>query len=386
MWPTKSSRRHRPWPATAALLCACCLAAIIVAPSATMAKRPMAHTHYVDRGPTNWLFRGGWAVNSTGFAYDKLLHTMKQKALEEAGEALPANPFVMIISLSNELDGKDFARREAEFWTAHPELGNLTQWMIGFRAEEYNTRLKQESELAAAKAKGRHHLSDDDEPQRRRLNEAMRLGASHFPEAQRAWLASEDNPEGVWAVDHVPTKVRYVRQVLMTPSPERPIIIYIHCTKGCDRTGQILGGYLLDYVVHNISVVYHMNAVACGEEQNGHSTFVSGWAGRTHQCACICRHAWGTVRGGRACSTRTAVVQGVAARLPAHCWCPNRFDTPRRAHLHWVHLMTCEPTQSLEYYCYNFKSRTGIDCGNCTDFAFCPRGRGTCHELHNITL
>jgi len=200
--------------------------------------------HFIDKGPTNFLFRGNMPTNSTGFAYDELLEFMKNRSLTEGNTTLPDGVQMAIISLNNDFDGKDF-KEEREFWAheEHKELGNLTQWPIGV---------------------------------------AGVLPPSAFPVDERDWMANESNPDGVWVIDQVPARVREIREILMTPS-EPPVAMYVHCTAGCDRTGEMIGAYIIEHLAQNVTIMYDQDTKECGRSPDYFSTAVSDGC-----CCCYC--------------------------------------------------------------------------------------------------
>ena len=212
-----------------------CSASFLLAPAS--ASLDFKRVHLVDKGPTNFLFRGNMPTNETGFAYDELIAFMKNRSDTEAnGTVLPDNVRLAIISLNNDFDGKDF-RLEREFWNqeAHQTLGNLTQWPIGV---------------------------------------AGVLPPSAFPVQDRDWMANESNPEGVWCIDQVPSRVRILRRMLLTPS-DPPVAIYVHCTAGCDRTGEMIGAYIVEHLSQNVTVMYAEDTKQCGRSPDYFSTAVS---------------------------------------------------------------------------------------------------------------
>ena len=176
-------------------------------------------------------------TNETGFAYDELIAFMKNRSeTEGSGTVFPDNVRLAVISLNNDFDGKDF-RQEREFWDheAHEALGNLTQWPIGV---------------------------------------AGVLPPSAFPVDDRDWMANESNPEGVWCIDQVPSRVRTIRRMLLTPS-DPPVAIYVHCTAGCDRTGEMIGAYIIEHVSQNVTEMYAEDTKQCGRSPDYFSTAVS---------------------------------------------------------------------------------------------------------------
>jgi protein-tyrosine phosphatase len=48
----------------------------------------------------------------------------------------------------------------------------------------------------------------------------------------------------VWDVDHLPERVKAIRAML-TADYNSSVAVYVHCTAGCDRTGEVMGAYML---------------------------------------------------------------------------------------------------------------------------------------------
>ena len=55
----------------------------------------------------------------------------------------------------------------------------------------------------------------------------------------------------VWKVDKIPTRVTDIAAMVNTKSTV-PTIVYVHCTAGCDRTGEVIGSYRLKYKPVNV--------------------------------------------------------------------------------------------------------------------------------------
>jgi protein tyrosine phosphatase len=50
----------------------------------------------------------------------------------------------------------------------------------------------------------------------------------------------------VWDIDRLPHRLKLLRGML-TADYNSSVAIYVHCTAGCDRTGEIMGAYMLQY-------------------------------------------------------------------------------------------------------------------------------------------
>ena len=183
--------------------------------------------HLVDHNPGsgNFLFRGNMPTNDTGFAYDQLFGLMAERA-GNASLTLPANAYMHVISLNNIADGKDFSHEKA-WWkqSSSAQLGELTLWPLGL---------------------------------------AGILPPKSFSDGEKKrQMASENASNSVWKVDNIPSHVRTLNVLMEQQGPSaRPRIIYVHCTAGCDRTGELIGAYRLTNGLdgHNIVDTYAHDA------------------------------------------------------------------------------------------------------------------------------
>lgn len=174
-------------------------------------------------------------VNGT-FAFDTLVGMLEKRAVE-AGVDWPKNFTLLDISLNNEFDGKDFWSEQA-FWKdrSHAKLGSFVHWPLGL---------------------------------------AGILPPKDFPERVRNKLAKSF----VWKIDQVPSRVEEIRKILTTPT-ETPVVIYVHCSAGCDRTGEVVGSYRTHYTAPdklNITEIYKLNCAECGRCPNYWSTTALEW-------------------------------------------------------------------------------------------------------------
>jgi hypothetical protein len=145
-------------------------------------------------------------TNSTSFALDELLLFMSQRAEEEGNASLPLDTQLIIVSLNNIVDeerpASDF-RKEVEFWKnpQHSKYGFFLNWPLGF---------------------------------------AGVAPPSAFPEGLRRLMLRTV----VWDIDRLPTRVQSLRE-LLTTEHSSSVAIYVHCSAGCDRTGELIGAYML---------------------------------------------------------------------------------------------------------------------------------------------
>jgi hypothetical protein len=206
--------------------------ALVLAVCAVHANLDYKRVHIVDRSGSNWLFRSNMPTNETTFAYDQLLQYMGQRA-KEANLTFPVNPYLIVISLNNDFDGKDF-KKEREFWEKAPKtLGHFINWPLGL---------------------------------------AGLLPPSWYTEQKRREMANST----VWLVDKIPDRVQDIRNLLLQQS-SRPTVIDFHCSAGCDRTGEVAGCYRMQYTLPNVTAMYNLNCNECGRPPNYFSTTAQEW-------------------------------------------------------------------------------------------------------------
>jgi hypothetical protein len=208
------------------------LAVFVIFWTAVHANLSYNRVHIVDRSGVNWLFRSNMPTNDTTFAYDQLLQFMGQRA-KEINLTFPANPYLVVISLNNDFDGKDFAH-EKQFWDKAPKsLGQFINWPLGL---------------------------------------AGLLPPNWFPEDKRREMANST----VWAIDKIPDHVQTMHNMLLNQL-SRPTVILFHCSAGCDRTGEVAGSYRLQYTTPNVTTMYKLNCEECGRPPNYFGTTGLEW-------------------------------------------------------------------------------------------------------------
>ena len=213
----------------------------------TMAELHVSHVHCVEALNQNVLFRSNMPVlrDAAGrpyFAHTELLAMMKQRGAGQCGVELPDDVYLTVVSLNNILETGDFEAEKA-FWgdEANAVYGEFVNWPLGFH------------------------------------------GASVSPIAPDDFTADERRElsrSAVWQIDDVPTQIGQLRAWL-TEAPRadgRPRVVLVHCTAGCDRTGQIIGSYMMQYLPGETAVsAYAADVVACGRPPCYHQTKGMQW-------------------------------------------------------------------------------------------------------------
>lgn len=198
--------------------------------------------HLVDHSPAgsgfnNFLFRGNMPTNTSSdgkpfFDYDTLISYMRERA-EEAGLTLPDEVYMIDISLNNPFDGPDFWAEEAFWKNASPSVGKFINWPLG---------------LAGV------------------------LPPTVYPVQKRYEMANST----VWKWDKLPSRIPFIRSLLSTTFP-KPAVVYVHCTAGCDRTGEVIGAYRMLYETQNLTKMYALDTYECGRPPNYFSTGALEW-------------------------------------------------------------------------------------------------------------
>jgi hypothetical protein len=212
----------------------CCMAPLVSAGSYLHPER----VHCIEYNATygNFLFRSSIPTNDTTMAYDELVAIMRNRSIEECGVELPVHFQLQIFSLNNDVDGchSEFLM-EQKFMKDNPQLGSLTDWLMGTSGL---------------------------------------LPPSVFSKEEVKKMSKSD----VWKIDELPKRLTYVHdEVVHSPQP-MPAVALVHCCAGCDRTGEFIGSYRLRYLNQNITDMYSKDCSECGRCPNYWGTTAIEWA------------------------------------------------------------------------------------------------------------
>lgn len=176
---------------------------------------------YVDHFENNFLFRGPAPIIVQTVDYDGLVAAIRKSA--PPSSPIPQDFFLIDINLLHSDDEKVCI--EYKFFQKHPNLGEFIWWETdGTETCYYKCDLEKRTHLVAT------------------LDE---------------WL---EKPSLI-------TRVNTIRNFLKKPPDglkDRPIVIYVHCYGGCDRTGEMIGAYMLRYMQKDWMKVYEANQ-PCGQ-------------------------------------------------------------------------------------------------------------------------
>ncbi len=183
---------------------------------------------FVDMVGSNYLFRGGSTLGTDGnFDYQGLVNAIRQP-LSPPPVPVPENFFLVVVNLlhTNEVQPIE---AELNYFQTNPGNGQVNFWDTNGTARCY----------FETDAKERHLLVET-------LEE--------------------------WLPDPLIWRVATLRRWLENPALDRPgnpwpatgpIVIYVHCDGGCDRTGEMIGAYTLRYLDHDWCRAYAANE-PCG--------------------------------------------------------------------------------------------------------------------------
>jgi len=195
------------------------------------------NVHYVDTVGTNFLFRGerpltGDGITSAVFNLDGLKRAIAEQA-ELAGVTLPPSYTLVVISLLwlNDVENPEQAAKERgllfeeiSFFKANPQIGQVNSW--------------------ASKGTGLSPL----DPSLSSVRDYLGMNLD-------SWLS---DPQ-VWRVEKLRAWLENPSELGITG----PVVIYVHCFGGCDRTGELIGSYAMRYMDKSWEEMNSLNKGCC---------------------------------------------------------------------------------------------------------------------------
>lgn len=193
----------------------------------------------------SFLFRGNAPlVNSpsTGepvFAYDEVLNYTRTRVAEANGTFPANNSLVYLVDITFENVFDKFFENEALFWAnatnadkgkyLHWELLGAVEWATGMTTAEQDAMIQAGT---------------------------------------------------VWKEDQVPVRIQLVRDMLLNgpPSGYDALVVYVHCAGGCDRTGEFVGSYRMNFFhTAQLAPIYAQDVQECGRAPDYFASGALGW-------------------------------------------------------------------------------------------------------------
>eukprot|EP01095_Lingulamoeba_sp_RSL-Kostka_P011042 TRINITY_DN4103_c0_g1_i1.p1 TRINITY_DN4103_c0_g1~~TRINITY_DN4103_c0_g1_i1.p1 ORF type:complete len:243 (+),score=67.07 TRINITY_DN4103_c0_g1_i1:49-777(+) len=183
----------------------------------------------------NFLFRGNEPLNSTGFAYDQLVSTLKERA-NNASIEFPSKFTLLDVTFLNHLkkEERDDLRTERKFFKQNPELGAYVHHFMMGSIEPPNIYITKKD----------------------KLNHALTM------------------PE--WDIDKLPQLIRNVRDQIETPA-QYPVVVYGHCEAGTDRTGEFSAAYYMQYKNMTLQQSIDLDTEISGRSPHTVNIWASEW-------------------------------------------------------------------------------------------------------------
>lgn len=190
----------------------------------------ISKVRFVDQVGSKYLFRGSSPLNEkeTAFDYERLV-----KEIIDAGKIanvdVPQDFYMVDVSLLhlNIPSDRRIITIEEEFFRNNPDLGQF------YSMDTWGTSKE---------------LADQE------LSEEIRTSLI------------KDVPN--WLPGPLPKRVELLRKWLEDPNlptkVDKPMVIYVHCYEGCDRTGAVIGAYLMRFKNLSWEEVNESNSGTCG--------------------------------------------------------------------------------------------------------------------------
>jgi len=158
--------------------------------------------HYVDyhRGTGNYIFRGNTPLSNDGFPYEELMREIKHIANNKLHRIIGDNPYLIDISLINNIAEESHLKIEELFFKNNPDKGELVNHPI--------------------------------------------YGALTSPNCYPKNIRKE--MEKIPNIDNMSQLLSTIKEKI-DHKKDRPQIIYIHCQSGFDRTGEVIAAYQMRY-------------------------------------------------------------------------------------------------------------------------------------------
>jgi hypothetical protein len=196
---------------------------------------------------SRFLFRGNAPLmintdNEVTFAYDLVMNYTRIRAMqanETAAGFPPKNDNIYLVDITFENVFDKYFENEAHFWSnaSNAAKGRYLQWEL-LGAVEWATGMSTSEQ-----------------------NALIQDGT-------------------VWREDQVPIRIQRVRQMLLDgpPAGYDALVVYVHCAGGCDRTGEFVGAYRVNFF-HTLQLkpIYELDVEECGRAPDYYASGALGW-------------------------------------------------------------------------------------------------------------
>jgi hypothetical protein len=211
---------------------------------AVRAQLEFSRVHFVDRIGTSWLFRGNFPTITTNgtngttvrYADPELFEYMALRAQSEGNATLPPQGTYNFttISFDSVLEiGTEIV--EMDWFAANPNY-TLTFWPLF-------------GELLPP--------------------------ADVSNETRQEALA---NTTQFWEIDQLPARIDDLHAEMVAANDAgKPLVVYVHCDAGCDRTGEFSGAYYMRWLGYNVTGAYALDTYCCGRAPDWWSTCAIAW-------------------------------------------------------------------------------------------------------------
>lgn len=196
-----------------------------------------SRTLFVDHVGKNFLFRGGSLLSedlkslNVSAALNRMGTLLAKHGLEMDGE-----PFMMDVCLLNPEDANDTPSIQLERDFFSQNALNESFYLHPIHGES--------------------------------VSPAQSDNATHWARSYR-----------MWSRDSLPALVEIIRTILVSPMQTgEPLLIYVHCMEGVDRTGEVVGAYMMQWMGKTLDEVLAIDrAIKGGKLPKKHNVWAMQW-------------------------------------------------------------------------------------------------------------
>ncbi|HJW95183.1 MAG TPA: hypothetical protein VJ901_16320 [Thermoanaerobaculia bacterium] len=203
------------------------------------------NVHYLDSVNGNFLFRGAMPIANGALDYKDLVANLQAVAnAHKPKVTLPKSFYIADISLVQLQNSGDTNELQTEYayWAGNKNQGRFVYWETD------------------------GYVIDPSCPQ---------LFAPAAPKGYRDYLARTAD---TWLPDKLTARIDQLHAWLMNGMPNEtklPVVLFVHCDGGCDRTGEVSGAYAMKYLKQSWHQINTMNFGDCGGHAFGCGNFIT---------------------------------------------------------------------------------------------------------------